>query len=134
MCLNRITKRYKPSLFNLWIPELAYKSGSGWKEFRRDENGNLISRFNNWGKGILPEGKFVNEKDYRKSLSLRIEGTQENYDFGWHICTSPPERIIPRYNIEMRRVEYEYGHTVGIDRRYRTSTIVAKYMKIIKEK
>lgn len=137
MCLDKITKVYKPSLFNLWIPKFAYKSGVGWKEFDIRKDGDLESRFIHtafFGCKLkpLPINKFLHEKDYRTCGDLKkIKGKTELYDFGWHIL---PKRPIRKYtNTIIKKVKYKYGHTVGIDATYFAPTIVAKYMKILED-
>ncbi len=135
MCLDKITKVYKPSLFNLFIPKFAYKSGVGWKEFRKNRDGSLISRFADWGRGVLDVNKFLDEWNYRADFiknQSKIDGFHKNYDFGWHICLELPTGY-DAFDDVIRRVEYKYGHTEGIDATYKAPTIVAKYIKILEE-
>lgn len=138
MCLDRITEVYRPSLFNLWIPKFAYKSGYGWKLFQEDvirfPRPNLISVYkgNRWP---LPIGKWLDEKEFRgPSITfIYIGGTKKyslKYSFGWHILEEEPDSH--NYHVN-RRVKYKKGHTVGIDATYKAPTIVAKYMKILED-
>ncbi len=132
MCLDKITKVYKPSLFNLWIPRFAYKSGVGWKIFEKDISIYPIPNLTNVFKGKLtplPIGMWIHEKEYRwhvfgKNIHL---DSKHQYPFGWHILEKEPKK---NRGIN-RRVEYKYGHTIGIDENFRCPTIVAKYMKIL---
>ena len=145
MCLDKITKVYKPSLFNLWIPKFAYKSGVGWKAFF-DENSiefpcptSLSSVYKGNSKAI-PTGIWLDEEGYRniyckddKFIEMSGNGGLwgwkcKNYPFGWHILKKEPRFDHLHVN---KQVEYKYGHTAGIDATYKAPTIVAKYMKIL---
>ncbi len=133
MCLDKITKVYRPSLFNLWIPKFAYKSGVGWKYFYEEiYNLSSIYKGNN---ETLDMGKFLDEDNYRSTIytnSKEIEVTvMKKYNFGWHILLEKPSKWYP--SIVVKKVEYKLGHTLGIDETYKAPTIVAKYMKILED-
>ena len=139
MCLDKITEVYKPSLYNLWIPKFAYKSGVGWKLFFCDNARFPLPNLVNIYKGSyksLPIGVWLDEKKYRdcffKDRRLINMGLKlyPNYSFGWHILEEEPPDDCLYIN---RQVEYKYGHTAGIDATYKAPTIVAKYMKILEE-
>ncbi len=137
MCLDNITKVYKPSLYNLWIPKFAYKSGVGWKEFSKLDGGDLQSMFKGSGE-IIPVGEFLDEEFYRNNEVLELQthwsnDKRVNYNFGWHICLEKPENFSSSSISSIKRVKYKFGHTLGIDKTYDVSTIVAKYMKILEE-
>ena len=135
MCLDKITKVYKPSLYNLWIPKFAYKSGVGWKIFEKDISIYPIPNLTNIFKGKstpLPIGIWIHEKEYRYHGFLGgthiYPHSKRQYPFGWHILEKEPDCV---YLHVKRQVEYKYGHTAGIDATYKAPTIVAKYMKIL---
>ncbi len=140
MCLGKITKVYKPSLFNLWIPRFAYKNGVGWKVFKKDNPMYPMPNFINLYKGNynpLPIGIWLNEEKYRcnifKNHKFIDTGSYfakdcTNYLFGWHILKEKPR--FGHLHVK-KQVEYKYGHTAGIDATYKAPTIVAKYMKIL---
>ena len=133
MCLDKITKVYKPSLFNLWIPKFAYKSGVGWKWLLYFSYDNVYMPYLMNDK-ILPTNKFLDEKDYRcehdMSDSVIITADKSEYNFGWHIFLERPHNP-DRGNT--RRVQYREGHTVGIQYKNEPNIIVAKYMKILED-
>ncbi len=129
MCLDKITKRYKPN---------EYKRGFGWKAFYvymkgvggvgadsigYKESLMTLLRGNN---KELTKGIFLNEKHYRHSDEKgygKIEGSNGDYKYGWHIYLKRPN------DGRTYEVEYKGGHTRGIDDCKKV--IVAKYMKIL---
>lgn len=132
MCLEKITKVYKPSLFNLWIPKFAYKSGIGWKVFSETEGQYVFSwviESDDIGKIKIPMGIFIDEEHYRQKWVRNKKLGYENnwYSYGWHIFR---ERLSEDWKKDVwKRVEYKYGHTEGIS--FRKPTIIAKWMKIL---
>ena len=130
MCLDEITEVYKLSLFNLWIPKFAYKSGMGWKFFSVGVKKNLFSYWQGNATKMLPINKWLCEKNHRGLLYRDDEFISGYYPFGWHILEESPE-IPDSRRVASRRVEYKEGHTLGIDAKYKALTIVAKYMKIL---
>ncbi len=136
MCLDKITKVYKPSLYNLWIPKFAYKSGVGWKEFVFRED--LLYPYYFKTRLILEKrhlkvNQFLHEKDYRPVNNMSIIndlGYDCLYNSGWHIFLEKPHYSSRNFSI-LRKVEYKQGHTIGIDKWMKV--IVAKYMKILEE-
>ena len=136
MCLKKITKVYKPSLFNLWMPKFAYKSGAGWKLFDRVDGKYVFSWIIETAneKLKLPIGVFINEKDFRPShaRNKKLGDSNIKYNYGWHIFE---EKIELWPDDICMRVEYEGAHTFGTNRwgNLDCNTIVAKYMKILEE-
>lgn len=127
MCLRIVEKRYKPK---------ECKRRFGWKEFRiKNDQEELISRFTDWGKGVLPIGRFLYEKNYRiyKDVSKIVSKNEEEYNVGWHIGLKKPDvnQMKQDSRVVIKRVEFKNAHTLGIDDSYGTQTIVAKYMKIL---
>ena len=122
MCLEKITKVYKPSLFNLWMPK--YKNGVGWKSFELWVRG-LRPYYYNDSKKDLVLNEFMDEKEYRNRNILN------EYRYGWHIFLEKPDCWMPSDSV-VRKVEYKEGHTIGVQGTY-GSIIVAKYMKILEE-
>lgn len=132
MCLNKITKVYKPSLFNLWIPRFAYKSGVGWKYLHVRENDSL-STSHQGNDATLIKNEFLDEKNYRHITHRNDEiiiMLNIAYSFGWHILLERPNPG-PHHVFTLRKVEYKEGHTIGTDQNYKGTTIVARYMKIL---
>ena len=102
MCLDKITKVYKPSLFNLRIPKFAYKSGVGWKVLEEDNPIYPMPNLVNIHKGnykSLPIGIWLDEEKYRHSVfknrkfidtSSYFAENHFTYSFGWHILEEEP--------------------------------------------
>ncbi len=138
MCLEKITKVYKPSLYNLWIPKFAYKSGVGWKMFDRVDGKYVFSwivyQSNKNEKLKLPVGILIDEKDFRPTYarSKKLGDSNNKYNYGWHIFE---EKIDLCSNDICMRVEYKGAHTLGRQRwaGLNCNTIIARYMKILEE-
>lgn len=126
MCLEKITKVDKPSLYNLWKPK--YRNGYGWKWFGLHINGNL----NLWyfdTKQKLPINKFLDEKDYRNHNNPIIYvPIPTSYELGWHVFLEKP----PDWGGSVtKRVRYKMAHTKGVFEHNEIPTIVARYIKIL---
>ena len=125
MCLEKITKVEKPSLFNLWFPK--YRNGYGWKWFDLNNNGSLNLWYFNTQENLLVN-KFLDELYYRNHNMPDFYNNLP-YELGWHIFLEKP----PHWEGSVtKRVRYKMGHTKGIFEN-NIPSIVAKYMKILEE-
>lgn len=119
MCLDEVQKQEK-------LP-----SGFGYKVFHK--KGKLLE--GEFSRGERPIGKWLNEKDSRRSQSYTSIGYVTSYHFGFHVFKTRKGiaewGASPDFGLVTYRVRYRKAHTMGTQHGH--TVIVAREIKILEE-
>jgi len=130
MCLEKITKRYKPRDMRVHI---------GYKVFRVF-SGRILGEYQNPEKE-RPRGRWIKEKNYRRIIcsSKLFADTGEEYPKGWHIIRT--KREAKRWSCyswkKIFKVAYKNVIVAGVQEASAgvlgVKIVVAKEIKILEE-